>query len=212
MNRNLSTLFLALSAIALHTNASASLVRNGSFEDVSSAPGLQTQAVGTWSVYGSIDGWTATTGPGIEVRNNVVGVASNGSNFVELDSRGNSTMAQTILTAVGTYYNLSFDYSPRIGVAAISNGIDVLWNGAQLNLLPVTSSGVGLSGHAWQAFSYGVVGTGSDVLSFRSVGTSDTLGGSLDNVRLVSEPSVLASFLAGLAALGFVAKVHRRSS
>jgi hypothetical protein len=169
MFHRLSTLALALSAIAFHTTASANLVRNGSFEDVSPAAGVQTQAPGTWSVYSAIDGWSTTSGSGIEVRNSVAGAASNGSNFVELDARSNSSMAQTILTAVGAYYNLSFDYSPRIGVAANSNGMDVLWNGVLLNLLPITSSGIGLFAHDWKSFSFGVVGTGSDVLSFRSV-------------------------------------------
>ncbi len=211
MNKKLSTIVLALSALTLHGTASANLVRNGSFEDVSPAAGLQTQAPGTWSIYSAIDGWTTTSGSGIEVRNNVAGTASSGSNFVELDANNNSSMAQTILTAVGAYYTLSFDYSPRIGVAASSNGIDVLWNGALLNALPITASGVGLSNHAWTQFSFGVFGTGNDVLSFRSVGTNDALGGSLDNVRLVSEPGVLASFfLATLAALGFAPKGRRR--
>jgi hypothetical protein len=209
MNKNLSAIALALSALALHTTASANLVQNGSFEDVSPAAGVQTQAPGTWSVYSALDGWATTSGSGIEVRNAVAGTASNGGNYVELDSFGNSTMAQTILTTVGAYYTLSFDYSPRIGVAANSNGIDVLWNNTLVNLSPITASGIGLGNHAWTNFVFGVVGTGSDVLSFRSVGTSDSLGGSLDNVRLVPEPGMLASFAVGLAALGLVSKRRR---
>ena len=218
MSNRFIPLVAALSALVLHTAASANLVRNGSFEDVSPAAGLQTQPAGTWSIYGSIDGWSKTSGPGIEVRNNVAGAASDGKNFVELDSTANTSMAQTILTAIGNYYNLSFDYSPRVGVASGSNGIDVLWNGALLNASPITSSGMGLSSHAWTGFSYSVVGTGSDVLSFRSVGTSDSYGGSLDNVKLVSdsddallvpEPGDLATFMAALSALGFVSVARR---
>lgn len=210
MKKNFSAFALALSALALHTTASAALVRNGSFEDVSPAAGVQTQAPGTWAVYGTLDGWATTAGSGIEVRNAIAGTASDGSNYVELDSFGNTTMAQTILTTVGAYYTLSFDYSPRAGVAAGSNGIDVLWNNTLLNLSPITANGIGLSNHAWTTFIFGVVGTGSDLLSFRSVGTNDSLGGSLDNVRLVPEPAMLASFAAGLAALGLASKRRRQ--
>ncbi len=218
MSNRFVPLVAALSALLLHTTASANLVRNGSFEDVSPAAGLQTQAAGTWSIYSSIDGWSKTSAPGIEVRNNVAGSASDGKNFVELDSTANTSMAQTILTAIGTYYNLSFDYSPRMGVSALSNGIDVLWNGSLLNASPITSSGIGLSGHAWTGFAYSVVGTGSDVLSFRAVGTSDSYGGSLDNVKLVAksdaellvpEPGALATFVAAIAALGFASAARR---
>ena len=218
MSNRFVPLLAALSALVLHTTASANLVRNGSFEDVSPAAGLQAQAAGTWSTYSSIDGWSKTSAPGIEVRNNVVGTASDGKNFVELDSTANTSMAQTILTAIGTYYNLSFDYSPRIGVSAGSNGIDVLWNGSLLNASPITSSGIGLSSHAWTGFAYSVVGTGSDVLSFRAVGTSDSYGGSLDNVKLVAksddallvpEPGALATFVAAIAALGLAGAAGR---
>ncbi len=201
MKKTITTAALLLAALGLHTTASANLVLNGSFEDVSPAPGVQTQANGTWSIYSAIDGWTTTAGPGIEVRNNIAGTASNGFNYVELDSTGNSTMAQTLLTAAGSYYALSFDYSGRAGVAAASNGIEVLWNNVLVNLTPITASGIGQSNHVWSGYTFGVYGTGSDVLSFRSVGTQDSLGGSLDNVRVVSEPGILAIMGLGLLAL-----------
>lgn len=203
MKKVFSTLTVALACLGLHTTASANLVLNGSFEDVSPAPGVQTQANGTWSIYNALAGWATTAGPGIEVRNNIAGTASNGVNYVELDSTGNTTMAQTLTTSAGSYYALTFDYSGRAGVAAASNGIEVLWNNVVVNLNPITASGIGQSNHVWTGFTFGVYGTGSDVLSFRSVGTQDSLGGSLDNVRVVSEPGVLAAFSLGLLALGW---------
>jgi hypothetical protein len=203
MKNILNSLVMALAALGLHTTANANLVINGSFEDVSPASGLQTQANGTWSIYNVIDGWSTIAGPGIEVRNNVAGTASNGSNYVELDSTGNTTMAQTLLTSAGSYYALTFDYSGRTGVAAASNGIEVLWNNVLVNLNPITASGIGLSNHAWTSYTFGVYGTGNDVLSFRSVGTQDSLGGSLDNVRVVAEPGMLATMSLALLALGW---------
>jgi PEP-CTERM motif len=194
---------IAATCLALHTTAHANLVINGSFEDVSPAPGVQTQASGTWSIYSAIAGWTTTAGPGIEVRNNAAGTASSGANYVELDSTGNTTMAQTLLTSLGSYYALSFDYSGRAGVAASSNGIEVLWNSTLINLTAINASGLGQSNHVWTGYTFGVYGTGSDVLSFRAVGTPDSLGGSLDNVRVVSEPGLLATLGLGLFALAW---------
>jgi hypothetical protein len=203
MKKILSSLAIAATSLCLHTAANANLVLNGGFEDVSSAPGVQTQANGTWSIYSAIDGWTTTAGPGIEVRNNVAGTASEGFNYVELDSTGNTTMSQTLTTSAGSYYALSFDYSGRAGVGAASNPLEVLWNNVVVNLNPITANGIGQSNHVWTGYTFGVYGTGSDVLSFRSVGTSDSLGGSLDNVKVVSEPGMLATLGLGLLALGW---------
>jgi hypothetical protein len=72
-----------------------------------------------------------------------------------------------------------------------------------VNLNPITANGIGQSNHVWTGYTFGVYGTGSDVLSFRSVGTSDSLGGSLDNVKVVSEPGMLATLGLGLLALGW---------
>jgi hypothetical protein len=54
--------------------------------------------------------------------------------------------------------------------------------------------------------------TGSNTLEFRAVGTSETLGGSLDNVTVeaVPLPGSLGLLGAGLAALGFARR--RRAS
>ncbi|WP_295990568.1 FxDxF family PEP-CTERM protein [Rugamonas sp.] len=48
-----------------------------------------------------------------------------------------------------------------------------------------------------------------DLLTFKAVGTSDSLGTSLDNVRLtaaVPEPETYGMLLAGLGLMGFIAR------
>ena len=195
-----ATLLASLGA----AQADASIVVNGSFE-------AQAQAAGTSSVYQTLPGWTTTGGSGIELRNQLVGNASDGSNFVELDSYSNSAMAQTLTTLAGALYTLSFDYSARAGVGNGSNHIQVLWNGA--SVATVTADGSAQSGNDWLSYSYSVLGTGSDVLSFRAIGVSDSLGGSLDAVAVtaaVPEPSTYAMLFAGLALIGF--SLRRRRS
>ena len=184
--------------------AADNLVVDGSFE-------ARSQATGSWNVYDTLPGWSTVSGSGIELRNQVAGNAFDGHNFVELDSYDNSGMAQTVATAAGSFYALSFEYSARAGVAAASNGIEVLWNGA--SVASVTADGIGRSGNDWRLFSYIVLGSGSDVLTFRAIGTNDGLGGSLDAVAItaVPEPSTYAMMAAGLALVG-VALRRRRSA
>lgn len=149
----------------------ANLVVNGSFED----PAI---AGGTFNISSTIPGWTSDSGDGIEVENNAVMPASDGKQLVELDSNNNSNMYQDIATGGTGEFQLSFDYSPRPGVDAASNGVEVYWNGVLLDTL--TGDTAGFTNH-----TYVVNGAGANTrLEFRAVGTSDSLGGFLDNVSV----------------------------
>lgn len=187
---------LALGLLSITSLANANLITNGSFEDTH-------QAAGTWSVYSHINGWSTTQGDGIEIRNNVVGTAQDGVNFVELDSNNNSAMKQIIATSVGASYNLSFYYSPRINQPSSTNGIKVFWDNTLLDA--ITASGFGLSNNNWVMYTFNVMGTGSDALKFAAFGTNDSLGGNIDNVRLTPTPIPAGIWLlaSGLGFLGF---------
>jgi MYXO-CTERM domain-containing protein len=195
-----AVLSLPLLASAAPTN----LVVNGDFE-------ANVLGNGTWSNFSTITGWTRVAGPGtgFEVRNNVSGAAYSGKNFIELDTNGNTTIEQLFNSLVpSAAYKLSFAYSPRPGVAAASNGINVFWNGQQL---APTMTATGGGQHSWTVFSTDVyAAAGPNSLRFASVGTSDSLGGSLDAVGLtVPEPGALA--LAAFALAG-VWSVRRRQA
>lgn len=181
--------------------SAANLVSNGSFE-------ADVQGNGSWNIYSNLTGWTGGS-YGIELRNNVAGAASDGANYVELDTYANSSISQSIATTLGTQYNLSFAYSPREGVSAASNGIEVFWNGVSQGVF----TGNGGSGNVWAEESMTVTGAASSSsLGFQAVGTSDSVGGSLDAVSLtpaVPEPETYALLLAGLGAIGFVASRRR---
>ena len=179
----------------------ASILVNGSFEQ----PGIGSG----WTILSGLPGWQASAA-GVEVRRNTVGTAQDGFIFVELDTTANSAIWQNVSTQSGHDYALSGYYSPRIGVALPSNDIDVFWNGTRLTTL--SGSGAGLGNHAWRQFSFTVRGNGADQLRFAAAGTSDSLGGSLDNITLnaVPEPGSLALVLAALGAVGFAARRQQR--
>lgn len=200
---------LNVSATASAAPVSArNLVVNGGFE--STAVGT-----GNWVNVASTPGWTVLAGPGtgFEIRNNVAGAAQEGSNFVELDTNGNTTIGQYLDSlSTGARYDLSFWYSPREFQAASSNGIQVFWNGT---LLDATLTGLGGSGNDWAQHQYSVTAqAGRNLLSFAAVGTSDGVGGSLDNVSLnrIPEPGSLALALAALAGAFLLPRRLRRQA
>ncbi len=152
------------------------LIVNGSFE-------TNLTANRTWSVFNSVDGWRTTSGNGIEIQEGVAGGAADGSSLVELDSHGNSGMQQVVATEAGQKYEISVQYSPRPGVPAASNGVEVWWNGNKIDTL--VGDGVGLRDTQWRTLSYQVDGNGAQgTLEFRAIGTSDSLGGYIDNVQM----------------------------
>jgi len=209
---SMTRLFAVALVIAAPLAAHAELIVNGSFE-------AEVISAGSWTVLPSLTGWSADASSGVELRNAVSGTAHQGANYVELDtnpgkfgnstfdSSTNSSIWQTVATQAGQTYDLSWAYSPRAGVAAPSNDILVYWNNTLLTTN--TGSGVGKPNHVWSVFNFQVSGTGSDTLRFMAGGAADRLGGSLDSVSMtaaVPEPGTYALMIAGLAAVGFMAR------
>lgn len=205
MRKMIVALSLAVPLIA--SAGVTELIVNGGFE-------ATTQHPGTFGIYSSIPGFTV--GPlGVEIRNARVGSAFEGNNFAELDTTGNSFISQSFATVANQNYTLSFAYSPRAGIASTSNGIEVLFNHNSLGIF--TGNGVGNSGNVFTTQTLNLLGiNGTSTLLFRAVGTSDSLGGSLDAISVtttspVPEPETYAMMLAGLGLLGFIARRRKKA-
>jgi hypothetical protein len=211
----------ALAAAVAMPASAASIVVNGSFETgvPGNTAGLNNGALfgnlnnsgPSWDRWTAINGWTTTSGSGIEVQSNRTLDtidAQDGTHYVELDSNSNSSMAQTLSLGVGKYL-LSFWYSPRTSDPA-TNGIEyaigTIAGGKVKNGVPV-----GANVGTWIQIKtlFDVVKAGNYKLQFAAVGTNDTYGGLIDNVSVAPVPLPAAGF--GLmAALGGLAAVRRR--
>ena len=207
-------LAVAASAACLTFAAQANLITNGSFEDLtgigSSASGTAGASLdaGEWGVYNTIPGWTTVSGAGIELHRtppSVVGgvLAPDGNVYVELDSHpgpnSNSAMQQSLTLEPGDY-QLTFQYRPRTD-SNTDNIIEASFNGVTL----VTLSGPPPTGWTTSTTTFSYAG-GTAPLKFAALGTQNTLGGFIDNVKLVQVPdngSMMAMLGAGLMGLGF---------
>lgn len=181
------------------------LITNGSFED-------PTIPNGTYQI-GGITGWYSTMGDGGEIQRNAAGTAYDGIQLLELDGNQNSNLLQDVPTTPMAVYSLNFQYSPRPGVGLLSNPVEIYFGGSLLDTL----SGVGGNDTVWTFENYMVLGGpgATTTLEFRGVGTSDSLGGYIDDVKLEPRtpgqvPEGGAGWVALLGSLTALAGVRRR--
>lgn len=171
----------------------ANLVINGSFETPNVGSGWQ-----LFVTDGVPGGWYAEADL-LEFGNAwvVYGVTGQDQNQVlELDANRNIKASQMLATTASTLYTVTFSAARRAGVAASSLGGEVLWNDQVIgSFLP--------SSTVMQDYSFTVMGTGLDKLSFVGTGTSDGYGTLVDKVSVeaVPEPGTMAALGLGLAAI-----------
>lgn len=187
--------------------ANASLITNGSFEQLTFDDNSQSHGIvfntdlqsyktrsRAWDVFTHLPGWETSYGNGIELQKNVVTRSQNGAHHVELDShpRGasNAVMSQTIDSlTIGNNYLLEFYYKPRTNNLN-DNGINVFWYDSKIDFnldLQVnysTDSTRNLTPN-WtlQTVTFIAQAVSMD-LSFGSFGQQNTLGGLIDNISL----------------------------
>ena len=187
--------------------SAASLVQNGSFEDVAMLAGGGLNH-GHFGIYAAIPGWTKDTGAGIELQNNATlptANAQDGNWYVELDSNNNSSMYQDITFAKAGSYMLSFWYAPRTSTPG-DNGISYSLGGSVSGLIDAVYP----AGWTNVQKQFTVANDGEILrLRFAAEGINNSYGGFVDNVTMQPVPLPGAALLLGSAVLGLVG-IRRR--
>ncbi len=187
--------------------AQANLVQDGSFENLSLQSGSY-----VFLMNGQMPAWNLGAA-GLELRNNIVGAAFDGSNYAELDALGaNSFIEQSLTTEPGQWYELSFAYANRIGWPVSSNGLT--WQlGDASGAAPALPFNNG-SSQDWHVFTVNWLATSTTTqLKFSAAGLSDGAGSSIDAISLtpIPEPQSSLLMLSGLLGLAIWLQKRRQS-
>lgn len=198
---------LSASLIVLSTFTNATLITNGSFEQLEFADNSQSTGVvhGTnlqayenrnsaWDVFYNLPGWVTSYGNGIELQKNVVTGSQNGLQHVELDSHqhgsSNAVMTQTLDSlTIGSNYLLEFYYKPRTNKIN-DNGINVFWYDSAFDFdinmqADFSTDSTRKQTPSWALQSVMFTAQAESMsLSFGAFGQQNTLGGLVDNVSL----------------------------
>lgn len=155
--------------------AKGEVVVNGGFE----APAL---APGSWDVFGRVAGWMRSSGPGIEIQHGVAGAPFEGGQHVELDSHASSSMFQWLPTTPGATYLVTYRVSPRPGIAAEDNALEVSWDGDVIDRY-VSDRVVGET--EWELRAMLVVASSTSTrLELADISESNSLGAYIDDVSV----------------------------
>jgi protocatechuate 3,4-dioxygenase beta subunit len=142
------------------------LITNGSFES------------GTTGWTGNCDSVEVNTAGAFGVS------AVTGAMVAELDANtagAGTGFYQDVATVTGQAYQLTVDLAQRSGTAAATNTVEIWWDGAKIATIDPTST-------ALTKYTFDVVAKdASSRVEFREqTGDDDSLGGIIDNVRLVT--------------------------
>lgn len=200
------TLFFLLAGFITNPAVAATMLQNGSFEDL----GGQSLNNGSWGVVPNLPGWQANQGIELQTTPTLGLMPNHGKYYVELDAYKNSSMSQDVFLTAGQYI-LSGWYAPRTGVMPNSNIID--WGVAGVLAETVTGPTATILSMTWTQFSQTfLIDTAGTYSVFVSAGgLSDSVGGLVDNMSLAAVPIPAAGLLllASLAGLGALARRRR---
>lgn len=201
-NSNPGTVYRELDVAGIATAAAAplkiNLIQNGSFE----TPVLGAGANQTFTTGTPFDANWVINGETTLVRNSFSTVASDGAQWLSLESNGgalfpnnDATITQTIATKVGTAYDLAFDYT------ALGNGGASPWllsfnvGSAPISLSVVNGTNLTIPGWFHQDFRFIATGA-TTTISFTGISqVNGFFGAAIDNVGvfevIVPEPATI---------------------
>lgn len=139
--------------------------------------------------------------PNLEYHEGVLGNASEGDQYIELDSDWNGHVGsldnepastkiyQTIATIPGKTYEIHYAFAARPGTPAEDNTVEVRWGGVVADVAPPTAGAPGPI--VWlQRTAMVTATTTSTRLELTDLGTANSLGSFVDDIRLFTESCV----------------------
>jgi len=202
--KKLNTAIVATALLLASGVSKAELIVNGGFEadSIGSSP---------WTYLSSVTGWTSSGTFEIQKGVDAGGLsgfnsAYEGTQYLELNSTGLTTVSQLLNTTIGETYTLSFAFSGRPDTpSTLKSVIEVYWDGAKLGKVTANPT----SGWIEITFEDIVATSTSTLLSFKSLGpvAASSYGSYLDAVSVVAavpEPSTYGMLALGLGVIGFV--------
>ncbi len=175
--KNWTCSFLGVAALLAPSIAQANLVSNGSFESFGGSGFNSNIGAGltNWSI----------SGGGVDIVTQSTWQPAAGVASITLGWTAPATISQTVTTASGQAYDLSFFMAAEIFGGSALRTMDVLWNGNVVSSPSFAYTGQGATSMGWTQNNLTVIGTGSDLLQFRSTTLSlAQYGPALDNVQL----------------------------
>ena len=196
---------------AMASTAGAVTITNGSFETGPAAANGYYAELGSGDT--SITGWTVG-GNSIDYINpsNPYWVAQDGTRALDMSGSAPGSISQTLATAAGQAYTVSFYMAGNPDGAPLTKAMSVDVNGSGVQGYSFDASGVTSYAHlGWTLKTYKFVATGaSSVLTFTDLNTGSPYGAALDNVSIaVPEPATWALMIGGFGLAGSVLRRRR---
>jgi predicted ribosomally synthesized peptide with SipW-like signal peptide len=139
--------------------------------------------------------------PSLELHEGVLGPSADGDQYIELDSDWNGHVGsldgepastkiyQMINTVPGQSYEIHYAFAARPNTPANDNNVEVRWGG---NVVDTAGPTAGTSSISWLERTVMVVATTTSTrFELGDIGTANSLGSFIDNIRVFTQSCVL---------------------
>ena len=166
------------------TGPRPNLIVNGGFE----SPPISFSFL-TFTAPATFPGWAVTSGQ-VDIVHRTFYASASGSQSLDLNAYRSGAVSQAVATKPGAVHTLTFAFAANTFLSFDSPRVrrmEVRWGSTVIATLEFDTAGFTASNVGWRQYTFNVVGSGSDTISFRSL-TEGNAGPAIDDVSLVEGP------------------------